>query len=210
MPVCTEIPFVVFIFTGTGCLPGLYFFCRDHFNVRNTSMEGKKPIVISYGNRVGKVLRLPARIWSILRRDKIVFAGSIIAFLLFLLAVFCYMVIPDKTLYANRICLPIGNQPPGFEITMLRIMRNEPSQPQSFFSKLVHGSKPDDIFIPISSSHYDGTDIVIKEFSPSGDSSFESRYNIADVVYPLNLSKGITERNRGLFFETSDGTAVEE
>jgi len=93
---------------------------------------------------------------------------------------------------------------------MLRVVENKPSEPQDFFSKLVHGTKPNDIFIPISSSRYEGTDIVIREFSASGDSSFVSRYNIADVVYPLKLEKGIVERNSGLFFETSDGIAIEE
>ena len=157
-----------------------------------------------------KVLQFPAMAWRKLRSDKIVFAGTIIVFTLFLFSVFCYLLIPDKTLSANRVCLPIGNQPPGFEITMLRIIQNRPSVPQSFFSKLVHGKIPNDIFIPISSSRYDGTDIVIKEYSASGDSSFESRYNIADVVYPLNTDKSIVEKNRGLFFETADGISIEE
>jgi ABC-type dipeptide/oligopeptide/nickel transport system permease subunit len=173
-------------------------------------MERTKPIVIKLGSRFMKVLKLPATVWRKLRSDKIIFLTSIVAMFLFLFSVFCYLLIPDKTLYANRLCLPIGNQPPGFEITMLRITENKPTVPQSFFSKLVHGKIPNDMFIPISSSRYEGTDIVIKEFSASGDSSFESRYNIADVVYPLNLDKPILEKNRGLFFETADGMTIEE
>jgi len=156
------------------------------------------------------VLQTPARAWKKIRKDKIALVGCMIAFLLFLLAVFCYTIIPDKTTYANRVCLPIGNQPPGFEITMLRMIQNKPAEPQNFLSKLVYGTKANDIFVPLSSSYYEGTDIVIKEFSASGDSSFESRYNIADVVYPVNMEKEIIERNRGLFFETFDGTVIEE
>jgi len=148
--------------------------------------------------------------WKKLRKDKIAFTGCILASLLFLLGIFCYVVIPDKTTYANRQCIPICNQPPGFEITMLRSVLNNPSKHQDFISRVIYGKETNEVYIPISSSYYEGTDIVIKEYSASGDLSFESRYNIADVVYPLNPEKGIVERNRGLFFETADGIMIEE
>jgi ABC-type dipeptide/oligopeptide/nickel transport system permease subunit len=173
-------------------------------------MERKNTVVIKINRRLLTLLQIPAMAWRKIRKDKIALAGSILASLLFLLAVFCYVVIPDKTTYANRVCVPIGNQPPGFEITMLRIIENKPTEHQNFLSKLIYGTKANDVLVPLSSSYYEGTDIVIKEFSASGDSSFESRYNIADVVYPVNTRKGIIERNRGLFFETVDGSVIEE
>lgn len=167
-------------------------------------------MTIRFSEVTGRTTRSISGVWRKLRGDKIIFFTSILAFLLFLLAIFCYFLIPDKTTYANRICLPIANQPPGFEITMLRIVQNNRAEPENFISKLIYGKKPADLLVPISSSYYEGTDIVTKEFSASGDSSFENRYNVADVVYPLNIEKGISERNRGLFFETVDGAVIEE
>ena len=173
-------------------------------------MERKNSIVIRFSEVTGRTMRYISGAWIKLRGDKVAFVLSVLAFLLFLLAIFCYFVIPDKTTYANRICFPIANQPPGFEVTMLRIVQNKRAEKENFISKLIYGKKPNDFLVPISSSYYEGTDIVTREFSASGDSSFENRYNIADVVYPLNIEKGISERNRGLFFETVDGAAIEE
>jgi|GEM_PF-2009559 len=152
----------------------------------------------------------PGSMWRRLKKSGRVLAGLSFALLFCLISLFCYLLSPDKTPFANRTCLPIGNQPPGFEVNMLRVMENKPTVHQNFFSRLLFGTNSSDIYIPISSSRFEGTDIIVKEFSASGDSSFESHFNIADVVYPINEQKEIAERNGGLFFETADGVAVEE
>ena len=150
------------------------------------------------------------RFWRTLKADKVALAAFCFVILLFLLSVFCFVISPDHTRLANRVCLPIGNQPPGFEVTLLKVAENNPTEVTGYFSKMLFGLPGNDQYIPISSSHYEGNDIVVNEFSASGDSSFESRFNIADVVYHLNTSKAITERNGGLFFETTDGLVLEE
>jgi ABC-type dipeptide/oligopeptide/nickel transport system permease subunit len=155
--------------------------------------------------------RFPSgRMWKVYKKDKVTLAGIWVVILLILLATFCYLFIPDKTQHANRTCLPIGNEPPGFTVTVLRVMDNKPTVTQNFFSKIFFGLRRNDSYIPVSSTRYEGTDIVVREYSASGDSSFESRFNIADVVYPINPQKEIIERNGGLFFETADGVAIEE
>jgi peptide/nickel transport system permease protein len=151
-----------------------------------------------------------AAAWKEMKRSRTVTAGFWITVLLILLAAFCYVLAPDPTQFANRKSLSIGNQPPGFEVTMLRVVDNKPADPQGFFSRHFYGVRPADTYVPISSSRYEGTDIIVREFSASGDSSFESKFNIADVVYPVNHQKEIVERNGGLFFETADGVATGE
>ncbi len=79
-----------------------------------------------------------------------------------------------------------------------------------FVSKVFLGVPANDIYLPISSYRFEGTDIVVKEFSSAGDSSLESRFNIANVVYSIRPEKKIIERNGGLFFETSSGEVAEE
>lgn len=144
------------------------------------------------------------------RKNKLSRVTSWLVVFLFLTAALVYLFVPDKTPFANRVCLPISNQPPGFEVKMLRMMENKPTEVQGFFSRLVNGTRSNDIYLPISNSRYEGSDMIITEFSAAGDSSFESRYNIAEVVYALNTKKKIIERNGGLFFETADGLTVEE
>ncbi len=141
--------------------------------------------------------------------DKVAILLSWFMTLLFIFSFLGYFFIPDKTQFANSVNPAIGNQPPGFEVKVLRIVKNRHAEPQHFFSKLIYGTVSNDVFLPVSSSHYEGTEIVVKEFSASGDSSFESRYSIADVVYPINSGNKIIERNGGLFFETNDGTPME-
>ena len=157
-----------------------------------------------------KIILFPGKAWAILKKDRVSLAGTLFVILLFLFSCFYFIFIPDGTLFLNRVCLPIGNQPPGFEVRLLKVIDNKPNQVQSMFSKWIYGTRHKETFIPISSNHFEGTDIVVKEFSASGDSSFEIRYNIADVVYNISPDSRVAERNGGLFFESADGAAVEE
>src|SRR5512147_2214318 len=129
-----------------------------------------------------RIIGMPATVfrktWRIARRDRLFTATVCLVILLVCLASFCYVVIPDHTEFAGRKCIPICNQRPGFEVTMLRMVDNKPSVHQTFFSKIFFGMKSRETFIPIRSSRYEGTDILVRDFSASGDSSFESRYNI--------------------------------
>lgn len=145
-----------------------------------------------------------------MKGDKLCVATAVFILLFLIIGSFCYVLIPDNTEFAGRKCIPIGNQPPGFEVKMLRMVNNRPPEPQTFLSRIFQGVRSNETLIPITSSNYEGTDIVVREFSASGDSSFVSRFNIADVVYAVNLEKKIIERNGGLFFETAYGAAVEE
>ncbi len=165
----------------------------------------KKYLSISYKyfNAIKNAL---ASLW----KDKFikVYAG-IIAFLL-LFSFLLFLIFPESAQFSRTTYLPIGKQPPGFSVLMLKMVENKPEPVQGFYSRMVFGSSSNDIYIPIISSHYDGVDIVVKEFSASGDSSYESRFNIADVVYPLNQDKRIIEHNGAISFERNDGTSAEE
>ena len=147
---------------------------------------------------------------ALLWKDKFtkVYAG-IVGFLL-LFSFLLFLISPDSAHFSGTKCLPIGNQPPGFSVKMLRMAENKPQPVQDFYLGLIFGRPSTDIYIPFISSHYDGVDIVVKEFSASGDSSYESRFNIADVVYPLNQGKKIIENSGALSFEKNDGTSAEE
>lgn len=154
--------------------------------------------------------------WDILKRlkfaflllwsDKVLRFSSVFMAFLVVVSFLLFFLFPESLQMAGTKCMQIGNQPPGFEVTMLKVTGNTPRQPGSF----LHVPESNDKYVPIVSHNYDGADIVVREFSPSGDSIYESRFNIADVVYPLNLTKEFVQKGGSLVFEKLDGTPAEE
>jgi len=127
-----------------------------------------------------------------------------------LIAVFCYLIMPDHTPMANRMCLPISNQPPGFKVQMLRVVENKQPEKQNLFSKILHGRRTNEEWIAINGYRFDGNDIVIKEYTSASSSEasgefIERRYNLANVVFPLNPAKKLSSENGYLSFETING-----
>jgi peptide/nickel transport system permease protein len=70
-----------------------------------------------------------------------------------LLALFAYLVIPDKTPNANRQLLEISTKKPGFEVDMLMIPKETPPQKMPFFQFLFEGRPDDCTYLPFDSLH---------------------------------------------------------
>ena len=70
-----------------------------------------------------------------------------------LLALFAYLVIPDKTPNANRQLLEISTKKPGFEIDMLMVPKEMPPTKTPFFQCLLHGRPDDCTYLPFDSLH---------------------------------------------------------
>ena len=129
------------------------------------------------------------------------------------IAIFCYLIMPDHTPMANRMCLPISNQPPGFKVQMLRVMANKQPEAQNLFSKILYGRQSNEEWIAISGYRFDGNDIVVKEYAPNspllwrgaGGEALKDRFNIANVIFSLNPDKKISSENNDLSFETING-----
>ena len=71
------------------------------------------------------------------------------------LALFAYLIIPDKTPNANRQILEISTKKPGFEVDMLMIPKENPSPKTPFFQFLFNGRPDDVIYLPFDSIHVD-------------------------------------------------------
>ena len=70
-----------------------------------------------------------------------------------LLALFAYLVIPDKTPNANRQLLEISTKKPGFEVDMLMLTKETPSSKTPFFKFLIEGRPDDYTYLPFDSLH---------------------------------------------------------
>ena len=91
--------------------------------------------------------------WRRFRSNKLGMAASFFVLLWALVALFAYLIIPDKTPNANRQLLEISTKKPGFEVDMLMIPKETPPAKTPFFRFLLQGRPDDCIYLPFDSLH---------------------------------------------------------
>ena len=95
--------------------------------------------------------------WKRFRSNKLGMASCGFVLLWALLALFAYLVIPDKTPNANRQLLEISTKKPGFEVDMLMVPKETPPAKTPFFQFLFNGRPDDCIYLPFDSIRVDAT-----------------------------------------------------
>jgi peptide/nickel transport system permease protein len=148
--------------------------------------------------------------WNRFKRNKLSLVG--LGFILFFLviAVLGYLITPDSTPYANNQILSIAAKPPLFKVKMALIRKNMPIQKQSFISTMLFGKETPYTRIPIDSFRFEGNYLVLKEYSSGiDDETFESRYHLVDVVYPVESMDSVRNVNDSSFiFKDINGMTV--
>ncbi|MBL0330501.1 MAG: ABC transporter permease [Bacteroidetes bacterium] len=150
--------------------------------------------------------------WQRLKTNKLAMFGLIVIGLCMILAILGFAITPDSTPDANDQLLELSKKPPGFEVRMLQTRKNEPLHDVNFFYKMIYGEISNFRSIPFSDYHFDGNDIVIREYT--GDEKRQGtdiRYNLADAVYAIdyntpivnNVEQGYTE-----FYEFGSNTKI--
>lgn len=91
--------------------------------------------------------------WKRFRSNKLGMVACFYVIVWALLALFAYLVIPDKTPNANRQLLEISTKKPGFEVDMLMIPKETPPQKMPFFQFLFEGRPDDCTYLPFDSLH---------------------------------------------------------
>lgn len=91
--------------------------------------------------------------WKRFRSNKLGMISCGFVLLWAFLALFAYLIIPDKTPNANRQILEISTKKPGFEVDMLMIPKENPSPKTPFFQFLFNGRPDDVIYLPFDSIH---------------------------------------------------------
>jgi len=93
--------------------------------------------------------------WKRFRSNKLGMVSCGFVILWALLALFAYLVIPDKTPNANRQILEISTKKPGFEVDMLMIPKETSPARTPFFQFLFNGRPDDCIYLPFDSIRVD-------------------------------------------------------
>ncbi len=89
--------------------------------------------------------------WKRFRSNKLGMVACGFVLLWALLAMFAYLVIPDKTPNANRQILEISTKKPGFEVDMLMVPKETPPAKTPFLQFLFNGRPDDCIYLPFDS-----------------------------------------------------------
>ncbi len=101
-----------------------------------------------------------------------------------LMALFAYLIIPDKTPNANRQILEISTKKPGFEVDMLMIPKENPNPKTPFFQFLLNGRPDDCIYLPFDSLHVTRNQTMVYLYQAE-----ESQTKRTEVVDNQELTK---------------------
>ncbi len=118
--------------------------------------------------------------------------GLVVIGLCMTVAILGFLITPDSTPDANDQLLELSKRPPGFSVQMLQTRKNEPQHNVNFLTKMIWGEVSNFRSIPFSEYHFEGNDIVVREYT--GDEKrigTEIKYNLADVVYAINYNTQI-------------------
>ena len=99
--------------------------------------------------------------WKRFRSNKLGMVSCGFVILWALLALFAYLIIPDKTPNANRQILEISTKKPGFEVDMLMIPKETPPEKTPFFKFLFNGRSDDCIYLPFDSIRVDKEQTIV-------------------------------------------------
>ena len=109
-----------------------------------------------------------------------------------LLALFAYLIIPDKTPNANRQILEISTKKPGFEVDMLMIPKETPPQKTSFIDFLLNGRPDDCIYLPFDSLHINKETTTVFLYQAEGTSSVRTEIVDNTELLKSGVSTGST------------------
>ena len=124
--------------------------------------------------------------WKRFRSNKLGMVSCGFVLLWALLALFAYLIVPDKTPSANRQILEISTKKPGFEVDMLMIPKETPPQKTPFFSFLLNGRPDDCIYLPFDSIRVDKEKTTVYLYQ--SEESLSVRTDIIDNKELTNLS----------------------
>lgn len=120
--------------------------------------------------------------WKRFRSNKLGMLSCFYVIIWALLALFAYVVIPDKTPNANRQILEISTKKPGFEVDMLMVPKETPPEKTPFFRFLFDGRPDDCIYLPFDSLHINKETTTVFLYQSGEASSVRT-----EIVYNTEL-----------------------
>ena len=124
--------------------------------------------------------------WKRFRSNKLGMVSCGFVLLWALMALFAYLIIPDKTPNANRQILEISTKKPGFEVDMLMVPKETPPAKTPFFQFLFNGRPDDCIYLPFDSIRVDKETTIVYLYQAEESSTV--RTEVVDNLDLIGLS----------------------
>ena len=140
--------------------------------------------------------------WKRFRSNKLGMVSLGFVILWALLALFAYLIIPDKTPNANRQILEISTKKPGFEVDMLMVPKETPPAKTSFLDFLLNGRPDDCIYLPFDSLNINKETTTVYLYQAEGASSV--RTEIVDNTEFFANNNGPLTDSGTLVFTTNE------
>ena len=169
-------------------------------------MNGKEETIMGKkkGNIPSKSLSQIA--WKRLRKNKLSMFGLFIIFSAAMIAILGPMVRPDGTPMANDQVIEISAKKPGFTIDLLKIKKNQKYKETSFWDFVNVGIENDYTTIPIYDYNFEGFNLVVEKYTGSDvNNGAIVKYNLADIVFPLDHNKIIESDGFLDFYSLDEG-----
>jgi len=125
-------------------------------------------------------------------RNKLAVSASTFIIISIVIAILGYIIIPDKTPFANDQALELATKKPGFEVMMLKRELNRANERFGFFHRMIFGQPKSYQEIPIVNYTLRNDSILVEEYT--GMQPNDGRiigFHIADVVYSLKAHSEI-------------------
>ncbi len=130
--------------------------------------------------------------WKRFRSNKLGMVSLGFVILWALLAIFAYVIIPDKTPNANRQILEISTKKPGFEVDMLMVSKETPPNKTSFLDFLLNGRPDDCIYLPFDSLNINKETTTVYLYQAEGASSVRTEIVDNTELLASGVSTGST------------------
>lgn len=142
--------------------------------------------------------------WQRLKKNKLALFGLIIISCAFIVAIMGPLLRPDGTPMANDQILEITTQQPGFTVELLKVKKNKKKYEPSIWEVVNVGVDNDFTAIPIYDYSFEGYNLVVEKYT-GGDVNDGQimKFNLADIVYPIDHNE-VIENNGFLNFYTID------
>ena len=125
--------------------------------------------------------------WNRFLRNPLSLSGMIIILMAVLAAILGYLIIPDKSPFANQQYIEIAARKPGFRVQMLKVCKNEAVPDMGLIQRMLFGQKNRFSYVPFKKISMLKDSVVIVDFNEDHSSlDFRRSYHLGDVVYPLD------------------------
>jgi peptide/nickel transport system permease protein len=133
--------------------------------------------------------------WHRFSKNKLAMSALLFILLTLIVGILGYLIIPDKTPFANDQALELATKKPGFETLTLRRFINRDIEQHNFIYSMLFGQEKLYQEIPIVDYKLSDDSIIVEEYTgmtPNDGQQF--KYHLADVLYPLSNENAIIKK----------------